>query len=247
MAGELDSLLTFVLNLLRDYGLADFYLELSTRNPEKSVGEDSDWNEATEALRQAAMKQGLELVLDEGGAAFYGPKISVQAKDAIGRTWQMSTIQVDFQLPQRFDLEFAAADGSKQRPVMIHRALFGSIERFFGVLTEHYSGAFPPWLAPVQVMGIPVADAFNDHLVKVVKAMKAAGIRADIDLSDDRMQKKVRNAQMQKIPYMLIAGEEDVNSNAVSFRYRNGDQKNGIPIAVAIAEILATIAERRQV
>jgi threonyl-tRNA synthetase len=247
MAGELDSLLTFVLNLLRDYGLADFYLELSTRNPEKSVGEDSDWNEATEALRQAAMKQGLELILDEGGAAFYGPKISVQAKDAIGRTWQMSTIQVDFQLPQRFDLEFAATDGSKQRPVMIHRALFGSIERFFGVLTEHYSGAFPPWLAPVQVMGIPVADAFNDHLVKVVKAMKAAGIRADIDLSDDRMQKKVRNAQMQKIPYMLIAGEEDVNSNAVSFRYRNGDQKNGVPIADAIAEILATIAERRQV
>jgi threonyl-tRNA synthetase len=247
MAGELDSLLTFVLNLLRDYGLADFYLELSTRNPEKSVGEDSDWNEATEALREAAMKQGLELVLDEGGAAFYGPKISVQAKDAIGRTWQMSTIQVDFQLPQRFDLDFAAADGSKQRPVMIHRALFGSIERFFGVLTEHYSGAFPPWLAPVQVMGIPVADAFNDHLVKVVKEMKAAGIRADIDLSDDRMQKKVRNAQMQKIPYMLIAGEEDVNSNAVSFRYRNGDQKNGVPIADAIAEILATIAERRQV
>ena len=247
MAGELDSLLTFVLNLLRDYGLADFYLELSTRNPEKSVGEDVDWKEATEALREAAMKQGLELVLDEGGAAFYGPKISVQAKDAIGRTWQMSTIQVDFQLPQRFDLEFAAADGSKQRPVMIHRALFGSIERFFGVLTEHYSGAFPPWLAPVQVMGIPVAEAFNDHLVKVVKDMKAAGIRADIDLSDDRMQKKVRNAQMQKIPYMLIAGEEDVNSNAVSFRYRNGDQKNGVPIADAIAEILATIAERRQV
>ena len=193
------------------------------------------------------MKQGLELVLDEGGAAFYGPKISVQAKDAIGRTWQMSTIQVDFQLPQRFDLEFAAADGSKQRPVMIHRALFGSIERFFGVLTEHYSGAFPPWLAPVQVMGIPVAEAFNDHLVQVVKQMKAAGIRADIDLSDDRMQKKVRNAQMQKIPYMLIAGEEDVSSNAVSFRYRNGDQKNGVPIADAIAEILATIAERRQV
>ena len=247
MAGELDSLLTFVLNLLRDYGLADFYLELSTRNPEKSVGEDSDWNEATEALREAAMKQGLELILDEGGAAFYGPKISVQAKDAIGRTWQMSTIQVDFQLPQRFDLEFAAADGSKQRPVMIHRALFGSIERFFGVLTEHYSGAFPPWLAPVQVMGIPVAEAFNDHLVKVINAMKAAGIRADIDLSDDRMQKKVRNAQMQKIPYMLIAGEEDVSSNAVSFRYRNGDQKNGVPIADAIAEILATIAQRRQV
>ena len=247
MAGELDSLLTFVLNLLRDYGLADFYLELSTRNPEKSVGEDSDWIEATAALREAAMKQGLELVLDEGGAAFYGPKISVQAKDAIGRTWQMSTIQVDFQLPQRFELEYSATDGTRQRPVMIHRALFGSIERFFGVLTEHYAGVFPPWLAPVQVMGIPVADAFNDHLVRVISAMKAAGIRADIDLSDDRMQKKVRNAQMQKIPYMLIAGEEDVNSGAVSFRYRNGDQKNGVPIADAIAEILATIAERRQV
>jgi threonyl-tRNA synthetase len=247
MPGELDSLLTFVLNLLRDYGLQDFYLELSTRNPEKSVGEDSDWNEATEALRKAALAQGLELVLDEGGAAFYGPKISVQAKDAIGRTWQMSTIQVDFQLPQRFELEFSATDGSKQRPVMIHRALFGSIERFFGVLTEHYSGAFPPWLAPVQVVGIPVAEAFNDYLREVIKQMKGAGIRADSDLSDDRMQKKVRNAQMQKIPYMLIVGEEDMNAGAVSFRYRNGDQKNGVPISDAIAEILATINERRQV
>jgi len=247
MAGELDSLLTFVLNLLRDYGLADFYLELSTRNPEKSVGEDVDWKEATEALRTAAVAQNLELVLDEGGAAFYGPKISVQAKDAIGRTWQMSTIQVDFQLPQRFELEFAAADGSRQRPVMIHRALFGSIERFFGVLTEHYSGAFPPWLAPVQVMAIPVAEAFTDYLEGVVKQMKSAGIRAELDASDDRMQKKVRNAQMQKIPYMIIAGEEDMQAGAVSFRYRNGDQKNGIPIAEAIAEIIATVAKRQQV
>jgi threonyl-tRNA synthetase len=247
MAGELDSLLTFVLNLLRDYGLEDFYLELSTRNPEKSVGEDADWKEATEALRTAAVAQKLELVLDEGGAAFYGPKISVQAKDAIGRTWQMSTIQVDFQLPQRFELEFAAADGSRQRPVMIHRALFGSIERFFGVLTEHYSGAFPPWLAPVQVMAIPVAETFTDYLQGVVKQMKSAGIRAEMDASDDRMQKKVRNAQMQKIPYMIIAGEEDVNAGAVSFRYRNGDQKNGIPIAEAIAEILATVSKRQQV
>jgi threonyl-tRNA synthetase len=247
MAGELDSLLTFVLNLLRDYGLQDFYLELSTRNPEKSVGEDSDWNEATEALRKAALAQGLELVLDEGGAAFYGPKISVQAKDAIGRTWQMSTIQVDFQLPQRFELEFSAADGSRQRPVMIHRALFGSIERFFGVLTEHYSGAFPPWLAPVQVVAIPVADTFNDYLFDVAKKLKAAGIRVEVDASDDRMQKKVRNAQMQKVPYMLIAGEEDMNSGAVSFRYRNGEQKNGIPIALAIEEILETISTRKQV
>ena len=247
MPGELDSLLTFVLNLLRDYGLQDFYLELSTRNPEKSVGEDHDWEEATEALRKAAVAQRLELVLDEGGAAFYGPKISVQAKDAIGRTWQMSTIQVDFQLPQRFELEFAAADGSRQRPVMIHRALFGSIERFFGVLTEHYSGAFPPWLAPVQVVGIPVADTFADYLSGVIKEMKASGIRAELDDSDDRMQKKVRNAQMQKIPYMVIAGEEDMKAGAVSFRYRNGEQKNGIPVAEAIAEIKATIAAREQV
>ena len=247
MPGELDSLLTFVLNLLRDYGLQDFYLELSTRNPEKSVGEDHDWEEATEALRKAAVAQTLELVLDEGGAAFYGPKISVQAKDAIGRTWQMSTIQVDFQLPQRFELEFAAADGSRQRPVMIHRALFGSIERFFGVLTEHYSGAFPPWLAPVQVVGIPVADTFADYLSGVIKEMKASGIRAELDDSDDRMQKKVRNAQMQKIPYMVIAGEEDMKAGAVSFRYRNGEQKNGIPVAEAIAEIKATIAAREQV
>jgi len=247
MPGELDSLLTFVLNLLRDYGLEDFYLELSTRNPEKSVGEDADWAEATEALRKAAVAQNLELVLDEGGAAFYGPKISVQAKDAIGRTWQMSTIQVDFQLPQRFELEFAAADGSRQRPVMIHRALFGSIERFFGVLTEHYSGAFPPWLAPVQVMAIPVAEPFTDYLHDVVKQMKSAGVRAELDSSDDRMQKKVRNAQMQKIPFMVIAGEEDMNSGAVSFRYRNGEQKNGIPVADAIAEIKQIVADRKQV
>jgi threonyl-tRNA synthetase len=247
MPNELDSLLTFVLNLLRDYGLTDFYLELSTRNPEKSVGEDSDWQEATEALRKAALAQKLELVLDEGGAAFYGPKISVQAKDAIGRTWQMSTIQVDFQLPQRFELEYAASDGSHQRPVMIHRALFGSIERFFGVLTEHYSGAFPPWLAPVQAIAIPVAETYNDYLFDVVAQLKKAGIRADIDISDDRMQKKVRNAQLQKIPFMLIAGEEDMQAGAVSIRYRNGDQKNGLPIADVIAEISKVVSERTQV
>jgi threonyl-tRNA synthetase len=247
MVGELDSLLTFVLNLLRDYGLNEFYLELSTKNEEKFVGEDADWAEATDALRKAATAQNLELVLDEGGAAFYGPKISVQAKDAIGRTWQMSTIQVDFQLPQRFELEYSATDGTRQRPVMIHRALFGSIERFFGVLTEHYSGAFPPWLAPVQAIGIPVAETFSDYLGEVIKAMRKAGIRAELDASDDRMQKKVRNAQMQKIPFMVIAGEEDQNAGAVSFRYRNGEQKNGIPIADAIAEIKKVVAERTQV
>jgi threonyl-tRNA synthetase len=247
MAAELDSLLTFVLNLLRDYGLEDFYLELSTRNPEKSVGSDSDWEAATESLRQAAEKQNLELVLDPGGAAFYGPKISVQAKDAIGRTWQMSTIQVDFQLPQRFDLGYTASDGSRQQPVMIHRALFGSIERFFGVLTEHYAGAFPPWLAPVQVRAIPVAEAFNEYLSEIVKKMRHAGIRAELDASDDRMQKKIRNAQTEKIPFMMIAGEEDQKAGAVSFRYRNGEQRNGIPLEDAIAEILNAVKTRVQI
>ncbi len=247
MANELDSLLTFVLNLLRDYGLEDFYLELSTKNPEKYVGSDEDWDAATETLRKAAEAQNLELVMDPGGAAFYGPKISVQAKDAIGRTWQMSTIQVDFQLPQRFEMEYQASDGSRQRPVMIHRALFGSIERFFGVLTEHYAGAFPPWLAPVQVIAIPVADAFAPYLQEIVSKMRTEGIRAEIDLSDDRMQKKVRNAQMEKIPFMLIAGEEDQANSAVSFRFRDGSQKNGIPVDQAISEILQTIKDRKQV
>jgi threonyl-tRNA synthetase len=247
MMGELDSLLTFVLNLLRDYGLEDFYLELSTKNPAKSVGSDDEWQEATEALRSAAEKQNLELVMDPEGAAFYGPKISVQAKDAIGRTWQMSTIQVDFQLPQRFDLEYQSSDGSRQQPVMIHRALFGSIERFFGVLTEHYAGAFPPWLAPVQVRGIPVAESFLPYLQEVARKMRAAGIRIDVDTSDDRMQKKVRNAQLEKIPFMMIAGEEDQQNNAVSFRYRNGEQKNGISIEAAIEEILGTIKNRVQI
>ena len=247
MPGELDSLLTFVLNLLRDYGLEDFYLELSTKNPEKFVGGDQEWEIATETLRQAAEKQKLELVLDPGGAAFYGPKISVQAKDAIGRTWQMSTIQVDFQLPQRFELEYAAADGTRKRPVMIHRALFGSIERFFGVLTEHYAGAFPPWLAPVQVRAIPVAEAFNGYLEEIVRQMRSAGIRAEVDISDDRMQKKIRNAQAEKIPFMIIAGEDDQKIGAISFRYRNGEQKNGVPIATAIAEITAAIKNRTQV
>ena len=247
MVDELDSLLTFVLNLLRDYGLSDFYLELSTRNPEKSIGQESDWQDATAALASAAAKQNLELVQDPGGAAFYGPKISVQAKDAIGRTWQMSTIQVDFQLPERFDLSYTASDGSRARPVMIHRALFGSIERFFGVLTEHYAGAFPPWLAPIQVRAIPVAEAFNSYLEKIVSDMRKLGIRAEIDASDDRMQKKIRNAQNEKIPFMMIAGEEDVKSGAVSFRYRNGEQKNGIALSDAIAEIQSAISNRKQV
>ena len=247
MPEELDRLLTFVLDLLRDYGLTDFYLELSTRDPNKSVGTEEEWAEATEALRVAAEKQNLELVLDEGGAAFYGPKVSVQAKDAIGRTWQMSTIQVDFQLPQRFDLEFQASDGTRQRPIMIHRALFGSIERFFAVLLEHYAGAFPPWLAPVQVVGIPITDDHVPYLQKVAQELSAQGVRVEVDTSDDRMQKKIRNAQRSKVPYMLIAGDEDVAAGAVSFRYRDGTQKNGVPISEAVAEIVKAIDERIQV
>ena len=247
MGAELDRLLTFVLDLLRDYGLSDFYLELSTRDPNKSVGTEEEWAEATQALRLAAERQDLELVLDEGGAAFYGPKISVQAKDAIGRTWQMSTIQVDFQLPQRFDLEYQSADGSRQRPIMIHRALFGSIERFFAVLLEHYAGAFPPWLAPVQVVGIPVTDSHNAYLEEIAAALRDRGVRVEIDTADDRMQKKIRNAQRAKVPYMLIAGDEDAQAGAVSFRYRDGTQKNGVPIAEAIEEITTAIADRVQV
>ncbi len=244
---ELTSLLEFVLGLLRDYGLTDFYLELSTKNPEKSVGSDEEWAQATEFLKQAAERQNLEFVLDEGGAAFYGPKISVQARDAIGRTWQMSTIQVDFQLPQRFDLEYQSADGTKQRPIMIHRALFGSIERFFAVLLEHYAGAFPPWLAPLHATGIPISDAHVDYLDGVAAQMRARGLRIDVDSSDDRMQKKIRNAQKQKVPYMLIAGDEDVAAGAVSFRYRDGTQKNGVPIAEAIDEIAQAVRDRVQV
>jgi threonyl-tRNA synthetase len=245
MADELDSLLTFVLDLLRDYGLEDFYLELSTKDPEKYIGDDANWEEATDTLRRAAEKQGLELVLDPGGAAFYGPKISVQAKDAIGRTWQMSTIQVDFNLPERFDLEYTAPDGTRQRPVMIHRALFGSIERFFAVLLEHYAGAFPAWLAPVQAVGIPIADEHVPYLQEVAAKLRAEGIRVEVDASDDRMQKKIRNAQKQKVPFMLLAGDEDISKNAVSFRYRDGSQNNGVPVDEAVAEIVAAVRERR--
>ena len=247
MAEELDRLLTFVLDLLRDYGLDDFYLELSTRDPQKSIGSDEVWEEATEVLRSVAENQGLELVMDPEGAAFYGPKISVQTRDAIGRSWQMSTIQVDFNLPERFDLEYQAADGSRQRPVMIHRALFGSIERFFAVLLEHYAGAFPPWLAPVQVVGIPIADEHVPYLDEVAARLRAAGIRVEVDSSNDRMQKKIRNAQKQKVPYMLIAGDEDAAKGAVSFRFRDGTQDNGIAIEEAIARVVDAVDRRIQV
>jgi threonyl-tRNA synthetase len=241
---ELKSLLSFVLGLLRDYGLDDFYLELSTRNDEKYVGSDEVWEKATEALREAAEDSGLELVPDPGGAAFYGPKISVQAKDALGRTWQMSTIQLDFTLPERFELEYTGSDGARQRPVMIHRALFGSIERFFGVLTEHYAGAFPAWLAPVQVVGIPIADEHVDHLLAVAKQLKAKGIRVEVDASDDRMQKKIRNHTTQKVPFMLLAGGKDVEQGAVSFRFRDGTQINGVPVERAVETVVDWVARR---
>ena len=247
MREELTSLLTFVLDLLKDYGLEDFYLELSTRNPEKSVGDDATWEEATQTLKEVAEASGLDLVPDPGGAAFYGPKISVQAKDAIGRTWQMSTIQLDFNLPERFDLTYQAADGSRQRPVMIHRALFGSIERFFAVLLEHYAGAFPAWLAPVQVLAVPVAEPFNDYLIDVAAQLKAAGVRAEVDLSDDRFNKKIRNATKDKVPFVLIAGGEDAEAGAVSFRFRDGTQRNGVPVAEAIEIVRTAIADRVQV
>ena len=244
---ELNGVLNFVLGLLSDYGLTDFYLELSTRDEhsDKFVGSDKLWNEATGILQRVADASGLQLVPDPGGAAFYGPKISVQARDAIGRSWQMSTIQLDFNLPERFDLEYQAADGSRARPIMIHRALFGSIERFFGVLTEHYAGAFPAWLAPVQVVGVPVAEEFAPYLSEVIDQLRERGIRADLDDSDDRMQKKIRTHTKQKVPYILIAGEDDRTAGAVSFRFRDGSQDNGVPIADAISRIEAAIAERR--
>ncbi|WP_129669662.1 threonine--tRNA ligase [Phytoactinopolyspora endophytica] len=247
MRDELADLLTFVLELLKDYGLDDFYLELSTKNPDKYVGDDEVWDRATETLREVATESGLDLVPDPGGAAFYGPKISVQARDAIGRTWQMSTIQLDFNLPELFELEYTAGDGSRQRPIMIHRALFGSIERFVGLLTEHYAGAFPPWLAPVQVVGIPIADDHAPYLEQVAAKLRERGIRVDVDTSDDRMQKKIRTAQKQKVPFMLLAGDEDVSKGAVSFRYRDGTQNNGVPVEDAVAEIVDAVQRRVQV
>ncbi|MER7208749.1 threonine--tRNA ligase [Streptosporangium sp. NPDC000239] len=247
MRDELKSLLRFVLDLLRDYGLDDFYLELSTKDPEKFVGSDEDWEEATATLREVAESENLDLVLDPGGAAFYGPKISVQARDAIGRSWQMSTIQLDFNLPKLFELEYQSSDGTRQQPIMIHRALFGSIERFFGVLVEHYAGAFPPWLAPVQVVGIPIGDAHVPYLQDLAKKARERGVRIEVDASGDRMQKKIRNAQKAKVPFMLLAGDEDIANDAVSFRFRNGEQKNGVPVAQAIDEIVDAIERRVQV
>lgn len=247
MRDELKSLLNFVLGLLKDFGLNDFYLELSTKDEHKFVGSDEIWEEATNTLAEVAKESGLELVDDPGGAAFYGPKISVQARDAIGRTWQVSTIQLDFNLPERFKLEYIAADGSHQRPVMIHRALFGSIERFFAILLEHYAGAFPAWLAPVQVTGVPVADEFAPHLQKLISDLEENMVRCEMDNSDDRFGKKIRNASKSKVPFTLIAGEEDVNNNAVSFRFRDGSQLNGVPISQAKEWILSIIKQRVQV
>lgn len=245
MRDELTSLLQFVLNLLSDYGLDDYYLELSTKDPEKSVGDDAMWDAATETLREVAEASGLDLVPDPGGAAFYGPKISVQVKDALGRSWQMSTIQLDFNMPDRFELEYTAADGTRQRPVLIHRALFGSIERFFGVLTEHYAGAFPAWLAPVQVVGIPVADAHVPYLEEVAAQLKTHGVRVEVDSSDDRMAKKIVNHTNQKVPFMLLAGDKDVDAGAVSFRFGDRSQINGVPREDAVAAIVSWITDRK--
>ncbi|MGV0815450.1 threonine--tRNA ligase [Mycolicibacterium boenickei] len=244
MREELTSLLQFVLDLLSDYGLDDYYLELSTKDPEKYVGSDEMWDEATETLRSVAEASGLDLVPDPGGAAFYGPKISVQVKDALGRNWQMSTIQLDFNMPDRFELEYTAADGTRQRPVLIHRALFGSIERFFGVLTEHYAGAFPAWLAPVQVVGIPVADAHLDYLYDVAAQLKSRGVRVEVDGSDDRMAKKIVNHTNQKVPFMLLAGDKDLEAGAVSFRFGDRTQINGVPLDEAVEAIVKWIADR---
>jgi threonyl-tRNA synthetase len=246
LAGELAGVLSFVLELLRDFGLTDFFLELSTRDEsDKFIGGQAQWDDATAALWAAADASGLELVPDPGGAAFYGPKISVQARDAIGRSWQMSTIQLDFNQPERFDAEYQAADGSRQRPVMIHRALFGSIERFFGVLLEHYAGAFPAWLAPVQVVGIPITSEHDGYVQDVAVRLRRHGIRVEVDSSEDRMQKKIRNAQKSKVPFMLLAGDEDLGKGAVSFRYRDGTQENGVPVDEAVAKIVAAVEQRR--
>ncbi len=246
LADELASLLDFVVGLLRDYGLTDFEAELSTR-PEKFVGEIAEWDRAEAALKHALDASGLPYVIAEGEGAFYAPKIDVHVKDAIGRRWQLSTLQVDFQEPGRFGIEYTAADGTRQRPQMIHRALFGSIERFFGILLEHYAGAFPPWLAPVQVVGIPIADAHVPYLEEVAARLRKRGIRMQVDSGADRMQKKIRTAQQHKVPYMLLAGDDDMNAGAVSFRYRSGEQRNGVPIDEAIAEIVAAVEQRIQV
>jgi threonyl-tRNA synthetase len=245
---EIEKLLTFVLSLLRDFGLDDYYLELSTRGEgDKFIGSDEEWEEATEVLRRVAESSGLDLVPDPGGAAFYGPKISVQARDAIGRTWQMSTVQLDFNQPERFGLEYTAADGSRRQPVMIHSAKFGSIERFLGVLTEHYAGAFPPWLAPVQVVGIPVGESHEAYLSEVAASLRGHGIRVEVDTGDDRMQKKIRTHTKQKVPCLLIVGDDDVAAGSVSFRFRDGTQDNGVPVEAAVARIVAAVRERRQV
>jgi threonyl-tRNA synthetase len=241
---ELASLLRFILDLLADYGLDEYYLELSTKNPEKYFGSDAVWDMATETLREVATASGLELVPDPGGAAFYGPKISVQVTDALGRSWQMSTIQLDFNIPERFDLEYTAADGTRQRPVLLHRALFGSIERFFGVLTEHYAGAFPAWLAPVQVVGIPVADEHIEYLESVAAQLKSNGVRVEVDSGDDRMAKKIVTHTHQKVPFMLLAGDRDVHAGAVSFRFGDRTQINGVPRDDAVAAIAGWIADR---
>jgi threonyl-tRNA synthetase len=244
LAGELTSLLAFVLRLLRDFGLTEFEAELSTR-PEKYVGEPTQWDSAEAALKVALDASGVPYVVAEGEGAFYAPKIDVHVRDAIGRRWQLSTLQVDLQFPVRFDLEYQAADNTRQRPYMIHRALFGSIERFFGILLEHYAGALPPWLAPVQVACIPIASRHGEYLHGLADRLRGSGVRVEVDESDERMQKKIVKAQHDKVPFMLIAGDRDIEAGAVSFRYRSGEERRGVPVDEAMAEIEAAIADRR--
>ena len=246
---EIRAQIDFFLSILQAFGLTDFYLELSTRDEDgakkdKFIGSDADWAAATQALQNACDASGLKVVPDPGGAAFYGPKVSVQVKDAIGRTWQMSTIQYDFNQPERFDLEYTAADGTHQRPIMIHSAKLGSVERFIGVLTEHYAGAFPTWLSPVQVRLIPVAEAFDAYVDDVAAQLRAQGVRVEVDHSDDRFGKKIRNASKDKIPFTLIAGGEDAEAGAVSFRFRDGQQTNGVPVKEAVSHIVSVINAR---
>jgi threonyl-tRNA synthetase len=248
LADELASLLDFVVGLLRDFGLTDFEPELALRDDsDKFVGKAEEWAEAEAALRSALDKSGMSYIEAPGEAAFYAPKIDLHIRDAIGRRWQMSTLQVDLQEPQRFELEYQASDGTRQRPYMIHRALFGSVERFFGILVEHYAGAFPPWLAPVQVVAIPVAERHVEHLNRVAAKLRDKGIRVEVDDSDERMQKKIRTAQTHKVPFMLIAGDKDVDAGAVSFRYRSGDQDNGVDVDEAVARIVDAVERRVQV
>jgi threonyl-tRNA synthetase len=246
MAGELHTTLSFVLSVLRDFGLEDFFLELSTRPEGKAVGSPEEWEEATETLRRTALAMDLDLALDEGGGAFYGPKISVQARDAIGRTHQMSTIQLDFQTPQRFGAEYVGADNARHQPIMIHRALFGSVERFFAILLEHYAGALPTWLAPEQVRVLGVRDDHEGYAHKVADRLKAVGVRVEVDPADEKLGARIRKAKLLKVPYILVVGDDDVAAGTVGVNRRGSDgAERGVELTRFTELLEAEIAERR--